>query len=117
MSSPTVSYATAEYGQVAGVANRLYPRRRRIAVAEAARRRLDEHHHFHGRAHHFEITHVRGALIIRGKVPSFYLKQVLQTTLKGVDGVVRIVNDVDVVCSNGVSSISTMFDDTPRTPK
>jgi BON domain len=45
-----------------------------------------------------------GVLIIRGRVPSFYLKQVLQTLLRGIDGVDQIDNQVDVVSSSGLSS-------------
>jgi hypothetical protein len=36
-------------------------------------------------------------LIIRGSLPTFYLKQLLQTALLQVDGVTRIDNRVDVV--------------------
>ena len=44
-------------------------------------------------------------LILRGEVPSFYLKQVLQTLLTQVDGVSRIDNRVDVTSSTGLSSV------------
>ncbi len=49
-----------------------------------------------------------GVLVLQGKVPSFYLKQVLQEMLRGVgeQGDVQLIrNDVDVVCSNGLSSV------------
>ena len=46
-----------------------------------------------------------GTLRLRGCVPSFYMKQVLQTLLKDIDHVTRIVNDVDVVSSTGLSSV------------
>ncbi len=42
-------------------------------------------------------------LIIRGAVPSFYLKQVLQSALKELEGVNRVDNQVDVVSSQGLS--------------
>lgn len=45
-----------------------------------------------------------GVLTLHGSVPSFYLKQVLQELLRGVDCVSRLENDVDVVSSNGLSS-------------
>jgi hypothetical protein len=35
-------------------------------------------------------------LIMSGRLPTFYLKQVLQETLRQIDGVHRIVNHVDV---------------------
>lgn len=45
-----------------------------------------------------------GTLILHGRVPTFYMKQVLQTRLRDIDGVARIDNQVDVVSSNGLSS-------------
>lgn len=47
-----------------------------------------------------------GCLTLRGAVPTFYLKQVLQTRLKDIAGVDRLVNDVDVINSGGLSSVS-----------
>jgi hypothetical protein len=38
-------------------------------------------------------------------LPSFYLKQVLQTLLRDLDGVTRIANRVDVVSPTGLSSV------------
>ncbi len=43
-------------------------------------------------------------LTLRGGVPSFYLKQLLQELLRGIEGVKSIVNDVDVVSATGLSS-------------
>jgi hypothetical protein len=43
-----------------------------------------------------EICFSDGILTLRGQLPSFYLKQVLQTLLRDVEGVVRIDNRVDV---------------------
>ena len=47
----------------------------------------------------------RDVLTVRGCVPTFYLKQVLQTMLKELNGVGRVDNQVDVVCSSGLSSV------------
>jgi len=38
-----------------------------------------------------------GVLTLRGQAPSFYLKQLAQTTLKELDGVHQIDNQLDVV--------------------
>ena len=46
-----------------------------------------------------------GVLTLRGNVPSFYLKQVLQSILKDTPGVERIDNRVDVVSAAGLSSV------------
>jgi BON domain-containing protein len=45
-----------------------------------------------------------GRLIVRGRVPTFYLKQMLQVLLKNLDGVKQIDNQVDVVSATGLSS-------------
>jgi hypothetical protein len=46
-----------------------------------------------------------GHLTLSGCVPTFYLKQVLQTLLRGIDDVESIHNDVDVVSAKGLSSV------------
>ena len=43
-------------------------------------------------------------LTLRGCVPSFHLKQVLQELLRGIEEVQCIANNVDVVSSSGLSS-------------
>src|SRR5262245_36492767 len=45
-----------------------------------------------------------GVLTLRGRVPSYYLKQILQTWLRRLDGVQQIENQVDVVNATGLSS-------------
>ncbi len=45
-----------------------------------------------------------GHLTLRGCVPNFYLKQVLQELLRGIERVKLITNSVDVVSSTGMSS-------------
>ena len=74
-------------------------------VAQQAQSLVNSHTHFTGRAHGFEFVVRNGVLILRGSVPSFYLKQVLQHTLKNLDGVRRIDNQVTVVSSEGLSSL------------
>ena len=44
-------------------------------------------------------------LTLRGRVPSFYMKQILQTLLARVDGVNRVDNQVDVTSATGLSSV------------
>ncbi len=51
---------------------------------------------------HFEIA--KQVLTVRGRVPSFHLKQLLQSVLGKLKGVQRIDNRVDVVSSSGLSS-------------
>ena len=46
-----------------------------------------------------------GYLTLRGHVPNFYLKQVLQELLHGIGRVKLITNSVVVVSSTGMSSV------------
>ena len=70
-----------------------------------AREALASHCHFRGRADGFKFENDGDVLTVRGRVPSFYLKQVLQTILKRLDGVRMVNNQVDVVCCDGLSSV------------
>ena len=45
-----------------------------------------------------------GHVTLRGRVPNFYLKQMLQEMLRGIERVKLITNSVDVVSSTGMSS-------------
>jgi hypothetical protein len=73
-------------------------------LRRAAYEMVDKHCHFHGRAGGFQFVQQDDVLIVRGQVPSYYLKQVLQTALKDVDGIRWVDNQVDVVSCNGLSS-------------
>ena len=76
------------------------------SLIDIARAALSAHSHFRGRIDRFDFDQAEGALIIKGSVPSFYLKQVLQTVLGAIDGVERVINCVDVVCGQGLSGCS-----------
>jgi osmotically-inducible protein OsmY len=39
----------------------------------------------------------RGVLVLHGRVPSFYYKQLAQEAIAGVDGVVEVINEIEVV--------------------
>ena len=45
-----------------------------------------------------------GVLTLRGRLPTFYLKQILQSFLRDLAGVEQIDNQVDVVSATGLSS-------------
>jgi len=63
---------------------------------------------FRSYAHCFRDVSIRfqdGVLTLAGCVPTFYLKQILQTLLKNIDGVSRIDNQVEVVDIRSVSSV------------
>jgi hypothetical protein len=65
---------------------------------------LSHHDLFRCRLDNLAIECCEAQLIVNGKLPSFYLKQVLQTILRDVSGVRRIDNRVNVTSSNGLSS-------------
>lgn len=75
------------------------------AVEERARRRLAEQCAYAFCFDQVTLSYAQGTLKLSGRVPSFYLKQVLQTHLRNLDGVVQIDNQVDVVSATGVSSV------------
>ena len=72
-------------------------------VEQCAHDLVNAHPHFHGRAAQFEFVCREEALVVRGLVPTFYLKQVLQTVLKNLDGVRLIDNQVTVLSPDGLS--------------
>jgi osmotically-inducible protein OsmY len=45
-----------------------------------------------------------GVLTLRGRVPTFSLRSVLEDSLRNLQGVERVNNEVDVVSSRGLSS-------------
>ncbi len=65
---------------------------------------VNAHPHFYGRANRFKFVCQDGVLVVRGFVPSFYLKQVLQTVIQSLDGVRVMDNQVQVTASDGLSS-------------
>ncbi len=70
-------------------------------IAKLAERRLQESGYFCLRrvsCHYHE-----GVLALRGRVPSFYLKQVAQTVVRQIEGVIEILNQVEVVDSSARS--------------
>jgi hypothetical protein len=51
-----------------------------------------------------QFHYANATLTLSGCVPTYYLKQVLQTLLRDLEHIDRIVNNVDVVSSTGLSS-------------
>jgi hypothetical protein len=66
-------------------------------IEERARALLENHAHFRGRARRFEFRYSEEVLTVRGSVPTFYLKQVLQSALINLEGVRVIENNVNVL--------------------
>jgi hypothetical protein len=81
--------------------------RGREQIVQRAQATLNAHDHFRGRAGRFEFDCREDVLIVRGTVPTFYLKQILQCALKDIEGVRLIDNQVQVISAAGLSSIGS----------
>ena len=77
----------------------------RPPMEELARRRLAEACSYAFCFNQVTFRYVQGVLILRGRVPSFYLKQVLLTLLRDLEGVEHIDNQVEVISATGLSSV------------
>lgn len=75
--------------------------RRSEETARRARALVETQLHLAGRADTFDFELHDDVLIVRGTVPSFYLKQVLQHALKNLDGVRWVDNRVTVALTLG----------------
>jgi len=71
-------------------------------LAEKARALIESHEQFVGRARILEFESRGDVLVVRGNLPTFYLKQILQSMLKDLDGVRWVDNQVTVDWSDGL---------------
>lgn len=72
-------------------------------IEQRAQALVNAHSLFTRRASKFKYRCEADVLTVNGNVPTFYLKQVLQSILQTVEGVRRIENEVEVVSATGVS--------------
>jgi hypothetical protein len=77
-------------------------------IEALARAIVDTHEHFLRRADRFEFRFRKGRLLVKGCVPSFYLKQQLQSALRDIVTYCPIDNQVSVVSGFGLSSVSAL---------
>jgi hypothetical protein len=88
------------------LADRLSPKpRERHDLTSLARQLLERHPHFRGRVRGVNIKHEGRNLYLSGRLPSFYLKQLVQEAVRHVPGVDFVYNEIDVVSSDGISSV------------
>lgn len=76
---------------------------RHPSVETEARNTVAGNSLFRGRMSNLEFVFDSGSLVITGKLPSFYLKQVLQTIVTHINGIEKIDNRVEVVSCPGLS--------------
>jgi hypothetical protein len=86
-------------------AHRNITRSGRAALTDLARHKLEQHPHFHGHTNDLQIEQRGATLCLSGRLPSFYLKQLVQEALLSLPGVRHIDNEIDVVNPSGVSSV------------
>ncbi len=60
------------------------------------RGRLEDHPQFRGRTHLLQIEVIGGSVVVSGRVPTYYLKQLLQEAIRTIPDVADIDNCVDV---------------------
>jgi hypothetical protein len=65
-------------------------------VAERAKAIIASDPYFRGTSYPLKFESFENVLVVRGCVPSYYLKQIIQRTLCSMEGVDRIVNQVEV---------------------
>jgi hypothetical protein len=68
-----------------------------FAVSQRAMTLVAECPYFQGRSIDVELHCVQGVLVIRGSVPTYYLKQILQSLFKTIAEIRQVDNRVDVV--------------------
>jgi hypothetical protein len=74
-------------------------------LSSLARNHLEHHPHFRGRLAGLRIEHRGKTLFLSGRVPTFYLKQLVQEAVRYLPGVQHVRNEIDVVNPTGVSSV------------
>jgi hypothetical protein len=65
-------------------------------LAQKAQKLIANQPYFKGASYPITVENFERVLLVTGRVPSFYLKQVLQTELARLDGVERVENQVEV---------------------
>jgi hypothetical protein len=76
------------------------------SLITSARELLSRSAQFRGRMSSLRFEVEADAIVVHGSVPSFYLKQQLQTILAQLKGAMRILNRVEVISPQGISSCS-----------
>lgn len=79
--------------------------RSRNDLTALAQQRLAQHPHFCGRLSGVTVKHEGRNLYLSGRLPTFYLKQLVQEAVRHIPGVDFVYNEIDVVSADGVSSV------------
>jgi len=87
------------------------------ATAEAAERKLSRSPYMELRSISYDLC--EGVLTLRGRVPSYYLKQIAQHLVDSLPGVEKIDNRLEVVASRVIDGAGRGFPDSfpPAEPR
>ena len=99
MGSTTLAAPTTRHSSLAS------PVRATESLEARARHSIEQDSGYAFRFRFIQFSSRQGVLTVRGCLPSFYLKQVLLSHLQRLDGLHQIDDQVDVVSSNGLSSV------------
>jgi hypothetical protein len=69
----------------------------RIDLTSLARQSLERHPHFRGRTSVLCIEQRGSMLCLTGRLPTFYLKQLVQETVRHIPGVKGVWNEITVI--------------------
>jgi hypothetical protein len=95
-----------DFAMQVALAERTAPKvQSRNDLSVAARQQLERHPHFRGRIRGVNIKQEGRNLYLSGRLPTFYLKQLVQEAVRHVPGVDFVYNEIDVVSADGVSSV------------
>ena len=70
-------------------------------IERRARDLLEQHPHFHGRSRHVHCKCSGKRLVLSGKVPTYFLKQLAQESLRDLVGFIHIDNRITVASPIG----------------
>lgn len=70
-------------------------------IEHQASRVISSHPHFRGRCHWLRFHCRNGCLRISGKLPTYYLKQLVQEALRDIAGIEKIDNEIHVLSPTG----------------
>ncbi len=79
--------------------------REKFDLVSLACEHLERHPHFRGRLGDVSIEQNGRNLYLTGRLPTFYLKQLVQEAVRHVPGVQFVYNQIDVVSAEGISSV------------
>jgi hypothetical protein len=75
-------------------------------LVASARELLSRYAPFRGRLDGLQFEAQPDSLTVRGTVPTFYLRHLLQAALRQLPMPVQVVNRVEVICPQGISGCS-----------